>query len=213
METHEKSDEFRIWSRSVCYAVIRKTLEPLKKYITKGIHLKCGDGVTRLCFSVLCQYIADMKEQWLLCCMKQQTCPKCHYGVNSDITGIQHITSRSDDLMREARLAAQGSETAEVIYVALRYHGDKPFTTEYPYNNGILSAVGWDLLQQVSKCFKDHLLNRWIFSLITSVWCELVMKKFKIGVMKAEIDSRFTLVPGYPNLRRFSNGVFTENHY
>src|SRR5947208_17034236 len=126
--------------------------------------------------------------------MKQQTCPKCHYGVDFYITDIQYITSRSDDLMREARLAAQGSETAEVIYVALRYHGDKPFTTEYPYNNGILSAVGWDLLQQVSKCFKDYLLNRCIFPLITSAWCELGVWKFKIEVVMIEIDSWFTLV-------------------
>ena len=75
--------------------------------------------------------------------------------------------------MKEARLAVQGSETAEVICIALGYHGDEPFTTEYSYNNGILSAVGLDLLHQVSKCFKDHLLNRWIFPLITSAWCEL----------------------------------------
>src|SRR5438477_9566964 len=135
--------------------------------------------------------------------MKQQTCPKCHYGVDFYITDIQYITSRSDDLMREARLAAQGSETAEVIYVALRYHGDEPFTTEYSYNNGILSAVGLDLLHQVSKCFKDYLLNRWIFPLITSAWYRLGIGKFKIGVMKPEIDSQFTLVPGYLNLRHF----------
>ena len=213
VETHEKSEEFRIWSRSVCHAVIRKTLEPLEKYMTKGIHLKCGDGVTRLCFPVLCQYIADMEEQWLLCCMKQQTCPKCHHGVDSDITGIPHITPRSDDLMRDARMAAQGSQTAEDICVALGFHADEPFTTEYPYNNGILSAVGPDLLHQVSKCFKDHLLNRWVFPLITSTWCGPGAGKFKIGVVKAEIDSRFALVPGYPNLRRFPNGVFTENHH
>ena len=57
-------------------------------------------------------------------------------------------------------MAAQGSKAAEAICIALGYHADEPFTTEYPYNNGILSAVGLDLLHQVSKCFKDHLLNR-----------------------------------------------------
>ena len=108
---------------------------------------------------------------------------------------------------------AQGFETAEVICIVLGYHGDEPFTTEYSYNNSILSTVGPDLLHQVSKCFKDHLLNRWIFLLITSAWCELGMKKFKIGVVKAEIDSQFALVPRYPNLCRFPNGIFTENHH
>ena len=77
--------------------------------------------------------------------MKQQTCPKCHYEVDFNITGIQHITPKSDDLMREAQLVAQGSETAAVIYIALKYYGDEPFTTEYFYNNGILSTVGPDL--------------------------------------------------------------------
>ena len=31
--------------------------------------------------------------------------------------------------------------------------------------------------------------------------------------LEIKIDSRFALIPGYPNLRRFANGIFTDNHH
>jgi hypothetical protein len=67
-----------------------------------GIKLLCADGAQRLCVPVLCEYIADMEEQWLLTNLVRQTCPKCSHRHDTDTTndrppverGVQSIQSQ-----------------------------------------------------------------------------------------------------------------------
>src|SRR3981189_2347857 len=42
-----------------------------------GTLMLCADGKKRLCFPILCQYISDMEEQWLLTNQVKPACPKC----------------------------------------------------------------------------------------------------------------------------------------
>ena len=42
-----------------------------------GINLLCPDGQRRLCHPILCQYIADYQEQFLISCITNGCCPKC----------------------------------------------------------------------------------------------------------------------------------------
>src|SRR5216117_3749527 len=72
---------FQSWSRMVIHSVIRHVLRPLEESMKNSIQLKCADGVERLCYPVLCEYIADMEEQWLLSCLKRTACPKCHIHI------------------------------------------------------------------------------------------------------------------------------------
>ena len=39
--------------------------------------MDCADGTRRHCVPVLCQYLGDMEEQWLLTCQIKPACPKC----------------------------------------------------------------------------------------------------------------------------------------
>jgi len=217
VEKHQKSPEFRLWSRKLIHTVIESVLAPIEMYMRTGIKLRCADGADRRCFPVLCEYIADMEEQWLLGCLKKPSCPKCYIGINSEETvgshhgrvsdSIHH--SRTDVEASRIRLALQNDKMEPQAVYALGYHQDAPFSVNYPLG-GILDAVGPDLLHQVSKCFMDYLLSVWILPLMLKFWAK---KKISAKDLEIEIDSRFALIPGYPNLRRFANGIFTDNHH
>jgi hypothetical protein len=197
----------------------------------EGIRITCGDGKTRLCFPVLCEYIADMEEQWLLTCLIRPTCPKCpkryieqspllprgrHRGSSASTTGQRYNASdlRTDETANEIYASLDGLMDCErkekVSELAGKgYHPDPPFSLAYPFN-GILDSVGPDLLHGVSKCFKDYVLDKWLLPVMISYWQR---KKFSEDALKAEIDARFAVMPTHQNLRRFSNGILCQTHH
>ena len=215
VEKHQKSPEFRLWSRKLIHTVIESVLVSIQEHMRNGIKLRCADGADRLCFPVLCEYIADMEEQWLLTCLKKSSCPKCYFGINLEEMAGNHKCRVSDSIghcrtdaeASRIRFALQNDEMEPQAVYALGYHEDTPFSVNYPLG-GILNAVGPDLLHQVSKCFMDYLLTVWILPLMQKYWA-----KRKISAKNLEIEIRFALIPGYPNLRRFANGIFTDNHH
>jgi len=73
VEKHQKSPEFRLWSRKLIHTVIESVLVSIQEHMRNGIKLRCADGADRLCFPVLCEYIADMEEQCLLTCLKKSS--------------------------------------------------------------------------------------------------------------------------------------------
>ena len=201
-----------------------------------GTKLLCADGAQRLCVPVLCEYIADMEEQWLLTNLVRQTCPKCSHRHDTDTTndrppverGVQSIQSqlqtngqlesnqnrryvRTDKESRQLR-NAYWTDTDDVeLSELLRsrgYHPEFPFSHRYRFG-GILDAVGPDLLHQISKCFMDYLFRRWIHPLMYIAAAKKDCTKAQIDT---ELDSRFALMPLYPDLRRFRNGILTEDH-
>jgi hypothetical protein len=84
IETHHETEEFRHWSRSVVHAVIRDVMAPIERVMRNGVQMTCADGAERLCFPLLCEYIGDMPEQWLLTCLVQPACTKCLYRGTPD---------------------------------------------------------------------------------------------------------------------------------
>ena len=212
----------------VIHSVIRHVLRPLEESMKNGIRLKCADGVERLCYPVLCEYIADMEEQWLLTCLKRTACPKCHIHIpnanerletrakNDEIFcqtapefGIAGRSSpRSDDTAFKIRLAFENDELDSDVLDVMGYHPELPFSYDYPIG-GILNSVGPDLLHQISKCFHDYIIEKFIYPLIEKYHGN----NANMADLRKEFDSRFALMPGYPNLRRFVNGILTENHH
>ena len=187
---------------------------PIEEVMRTGIRLDCADGVKRLCFPVLCEYIADMEEQWLLSCQIRPACVKCHFPHKDASTSGPGVTpesfrSRTDEHARQTRAAGKRLDLEPTAVNAQGYHMDGPFSRNY-WIGGIQDALGPDLLHQVSKCFMDYLLQKWIFPLIDIHWEK---RKVSKGAVKTEIDSRFAMIPGYPNLRRFARGVFTSTHH
>jgi len=143
---------------------------PIEEVMRTGIRLDCADGVKRLCFPVLCEYIADMEEQWLLSCQIRPACVKYHFPRKDASTsgpGVapESFRSRTDEHARQTRAGGKRLDLEPTAVNAQGYHMDGPFSRNY-WIGGIQDALGPDLLHQVSKCFMDYLLQKWIFPLI-----------------------------------------------
>src|SRR5436190_21433133 len=59
-------------------------MTPIESVMKNGVRMACADGAERLCFPLLCEYIGDMPEQWLLTCLVQPACTKCLYRGTPD---------------------------------------------------------------------------------------------------------------------------------
>jgi hypothetical protein len=85
---------------------------------------------TRRCVPVLCQYIADMEEQWLLTCTIKPTCPKCyHRGREYEADDEGH------DLENDWRPPQEGSCRTDSDALRDRIH--------YADDTRILSQLGY----------------------------------------------------------------------
>src|SRR6202035_969532 len=207
------------------HSVLRSVLAPIETIMRKGKLMNCADGATRHCFPVLCQYIADLEEQWLLTCLIQPTCPKCpkrsmklhrQSGVNRNMSveaiSQQKITETRTD--SDAKLArnhyySNKTDAAKAVLNRQGYHRPSPFSVDYPYG-GILAAVGPDLLHQLSKCSMDYLFDQWIYKLTLGT---AKAKKISQTDLDVEIDARFALVPKYPGLKHFNEGMLSQEHH
>ena len=225
LETHENDVEVQLWHRRVFHTVIESVLAPIQQIMSTGEVMFCADHAQRLCFPILCQYIGDMEEQWLLTCMVRQHCPKCyhHHEIQRNSKFTQQIAStrrlpqrrhpppnskRTDLDAQQCRKAYRSQPNNAVAPQLLGYHRDAPFSRLYPLG-GTIDAVGPDLLHQISKCFMDYLIKSWIWKLIEITW----KGKASLDQVKLEFDARFAVMPKYTNLQRFNDGIMAEKHY
>jgi len=222
IEIHHETEEFRHWSRSVVHAVIRDVMAPIERVMQNGVRMTCADGAERLCFPLLCEYIGDMPEQWLLTCLVQPACTKCLYrgtpdandlrftrrnAVNKINQDLANNHPRTDTHALEHRVRYRNDESVPLR--ALGYHPQIPFSINYPFGTGIIDAVGPDLLHHISKCFMDYLMKEWIWNLMKITWKG---RGFSKAQLKMEFDSRFALIPEYTGLQQFEHGVLTKTH-
>jgi hypothetical protein len=199
-------------------------LRPLAKWTEEGVSLYCADRSMRLCFPVLSNYIADMEEQWLLACMIKGSCPKCLSPRGNLETGGRQrrltwakasAPERTDSHAQDYRRCMHTSARCPCPRYQkdeqrqLSYHPNIPFTDSYVHG-GILDALGPDLLHQVSKCFKDYLLDTWLTALVK---IHAKHRGYNEATILAELDVRFMAMPTYRNLRRFHKGIFTQKHH
>jgi len=87
------------------------------------------------------------------------------------------------------------------------YHQTFPYSHDYPFN-GILDAVGLDLLYSISKVFMDYVFEKWLYPLMKQVWC--AEKGKKIEELNAKLNARFAVMSQYQGLRWFRNGIFSQ---
>jgi hypothetical protein len=86
VEANKGTEEYRGYCRDVFHTVIQETLRPLVDAMHNGVLIRCSDGIERLCFPVLCQYIADMEEQVVLASIVKGWCPNlwfCGQGLGT----------------------------------------------------------------------------------------------------------------------------------
>ena len=183
-----------------------------------GVKLLCADGRERLCFPIMCQYIADMEEQWLLGNQIRHSCPKCT-GRRGDLEAFRVLSANEQPahrmpparLDKDARIMREQFQRGEIGLTKLEevsYHPSAPFSQNYPYG-GINDALSPDLLHQASKSFNDHLIK----SILLPFMKASFKGKGKEVDLLTETDLRFALMTPFPGLRRFVKGVFTQNHH
>src|SRR5579859_7001719 len=275
VEQHNKN-KFHDYSHVVFHSVINDVMKPIENAMHNGLVLDCADGVRRVCVPVLCQYIADMEEQWKLTCLIQPSCTKCfhrHVDLNRPRTinksagrNVEHASmmetdapnsededseeecdgertetfannapdqqnwsdDESDDSDSEfelpppntvktdrsvARFRLRSKRDPDFVpqLKGLGLHQQEPFSAKYPFG-GILDAVCPDLLHQISKCFMDHLLDKWIVPLM--YWYgEKQQPRASNDQVNQEFDARFALMPSAMQLRRFPSRIFADNHH
>jgi len=208
VEDNKGTEEYRGYCRDVFHTVIQETLRPLVDAMHNGVSIRCSDGVERLCFPVLCQYIADMEEQVVLASIVKGWCPKCLAPTGElepqGPRGRISVPPRTDADARNARRNLDPSDLREQ-----GYHVNETFCADYPCG-GIIDSLGPDLLHQAAKCFWDHLLEKCIKPLILDYWSD--QKKVPERRVLAEIDARFSIMPKYFGLRRFTKGIYNKQH-
>jgi len=210
IDKHSNNDDYREWHRALVHSTIKMVLEPLVDLMRTGIRLYCADGKERLCFPILCQHIGDMEEQWLLACMKKPDCPKCIIiNPGTQLHDPRNRTIRTDAHAANARERQKHGEITLRELMDLGYHKTKPYASEFPHN-GILDSLCPDLLHGVSKCFSDYIMKRFIWPYMQYSWKK---KGVAASLLRMEFDSRFALVPSYMGLRRFKDGILTQNHH
>jgi Plavaka transposase len=197
--------------------------------MSSGFPIVCADRRERHCYPVLSQYIADMEEQVHLASVIKGRCPKClapgmrletkpqapggrkraRPVTTSDpsLADGSYYARRTDGHAAQIRQKARRANDNQILQTQ-GYHINEPFSSAYPLG-GILEALCPDLLHQPPKCFMDHLWSKIVHPLLVR-HCQ--KEKLKEKDLLMELDSRFILMPKYPNLRRFTKGVFTQNH-
>jgi hypothetical protein len=141
--------KYREYCRDIFHKVIEETLKPLADVMHSGIAIQCSDGVERLCFPILSQYIADMEEQVILGGIIKGHCPKCLGTTGKLETQPAAGTNpyplpRTDTHARNARHRAIEIDNPQELR-RLGYHANEPFSALYPRGR-ILDALGPDLL-------------------------------------------------------------------
>ncbi|KAJ3728088.1 hypothetical protein DFJ43DRAFT_1133141 [Lentinula guzmanii] len=182
----------------------KKAWPPLQHAGRHGVKMICADGFERLVYAFLAAYMADYPEQCLICCCKENSCPRCTIKPNERGQLIYSLP-RSPALTLVALSAeARGEKPEEFRSQNLR--PINPFWEDLPHCN-IFECMTPDLLHQLQKgVFGDHVAK----------WAQSAMGDEKLA--EKEMDNRFRTMSPNPNLRHFSKGIssitqWTGNEY
>ncbi|KAK7459537.1 hypothetical protein VKT23_009520 [Stygiomarasmius scandens] len=171
---------------------MKKILEPLEKAGREGVKMICADGYERLVFPLLGAYIADYPEQCLVCCCKENSCPRC--TVDPQKRGdLVHSILRSPETTVQA-LYDESKGLGLPAFHEQQLRPINPFWVNLPHCN-IFECITPDLLHQLHKgLFGDH-VSKWARATIPSG--------------KEEVDRRFRTMTPHPSVRHFSKGIST----
>ncbi|KAI1794920.1 hypothetical protein LXA43DRAFT_1091504 [Ganoderma leucocontextum] len=164
-------------------------LAPLVEAGKTGVRMTCADGQIRLIFPILAAYIADHPEQCLICCCKENRCPRCIVPRLDRGELTTHALRNQPVSANILACKARGEDVPQFDIQGLR-PVPHPFWAELPHTN-IFAAISPDILHQLHKgVIKEHLVS-WVTTLVG----------------KDELDARFKTVSGYHGLRHFKNGI------
>jgi len=172
------------------YSAVRTLLSPLRNLdITgPGLNWDCADGSQRQCYHLLAAWVGDYAEQVMAAQVSYGACPMCEIpkGVLMghstfrplDNTGYQHAYLELLD------------ETYINVLHSLGVHAIRNQFCQY-------------LLCNVCRLWQPDELHQLLLGLVKDLLHRL-LKYLKARNLMDQFDNRFTSVPRYPGLQRFS---------
>ena len=169
-------------------------LEPLERAGREGIEMECADGWIRRVYPLLAAYIADYPEQCLVCCCKENSCPKCLVRPKERDSPVSSVLQDPEKTRQILVDQLNGLHPKEFKDQNLR--PINPFWMNLPHCD-IFACMTPDLLHQLHKgVFSDH-VAKWA---VESV-------EVDEGIGKEAVDSRFCTMSHHPSLRHFKCGI------
>lgn len=167
--------------RELFHQSMARVLEPLRSAGQEGVEMEDADGKVRHTHPIYAIHLADYQEQVLIGCCKGCRCPMCRAALKS--LGILKTYEPQWTL-----------ETAEAIKAGTDFDLNSvssPYWERLPLVR-LHTLFPPDALHQLLKgMFKNH-----VFS-----WCRGATGNDN------EIDRRFKVLPPFPTLKHFRNGV------
>ncbi|KAJ7212295.1 hypothetical protein GGX14DRAFT_361880 [Mycena pura] len=164
-------------------------LAPLRAAGCGGEKMACADGYVRYMMPILAAYIADYPEQCLVCCCRENSCPRCL--VNEKLRGDLTDSRPRDpaETIRILRAQANGEKPKE--FKEQNLHAIDPFWVDFPHCN-IFDAMTPDPLHEEHNGYFDHVV-KWSTAALSG------------GA--DELDAQFKAMSPHSSLRHFKKGI------
>ncbi|KAL1715521.1 hypothetical protein EV715DRAFT_207209 [Schizophyllum commune] len=194
----KRSDEgYRLF-----HECMRDLLHPLVKAAQDGVEMTCSDGWVRRIHPILSAYVADYPEQCLVCCIRENACPRCTVPphLRGDPSPVN--TVYRDPKSTISALVDHGKGLDEPEFVDLNLRAVDPFWSEMQYCD-IFACMTPDILHQLHLgLFKEH-YRKWAMQCFPGT----------SGERKAEMDARFRTMSIHQSMRHFGKGISTTTQW
>ncbi|KAJ7199445.1 hypothetical protein GGX14DRAFT_373189 [Mycena pura] len=157
---------------------------------TRRAKMGCADGYVRQMMLILAAYVADYPEQCLVCCCRENSCPRCLVRPESRGDTSDAPWREPGETLRILREQAQGEKPSEFTEQNLR--PIDPFWADFPHCNIFASQTPDKLHELDNGVFGDHVV-KWSTEALTG--------------KKPELDARFMAMSPHPSLRHFKKGI------
>ncbi|KAH9839785.1 uncharacterized protein C8Q71DRAFT_703179 [Rhodofomes roseus] len=172
-----------------------RLLQPLRQAGLEGREMTCADRCVRRVHPILAAYTADYPEQCLVCCCKENSCPRCTVPPPRRGEQLYSPPRNVNETLDALQAHKNGEESARFTSEQLRPVYE-PFWATLPHCD-IFASIMPDILHQLHKgMFKEHILS----------WCTTLAGT-------DEIDRRFRAMTDFPGLRHFQNGISTVSQW
>ncbi|KAH9835642.1 uncharacterized protein C8Q71DRAFT_762915 [Rhodofomes roseus] len=186
---------FRSFKRQLYHASLGNILTPLRPGMSTPEVVRCPDAHFRRAVYGIGPNTQDYPEQALAACVVEGWCPIC-FGHHNDLDAGADQGRRTEEFT-EALVAMLDERALWQDYGIVS--NVIPYTNDFPRAD-IHELLSGDLLHQIIKPFKDHLVD-WIIILLIIIYGEALA-----SVILDELDRRLATMPPFVGLRHFPQG-------
>ncbi|KAH9927359.1 uncharacterized protein B0H18DRAFT_1118615 [Fomitopsis serialis] len=192
---HQNTTAFRTFKRQLYHASVAAVLDPLRPAMSTPEVVRCPDSHFRRALYGVGPNLMDYPEQALAACIVEGWCPVCPGPFNDLDAGFmqgRRSEELTEELVRRFDTKLLWEEYGIVANVI-------PYTNNFPRAD-IHELLSGDLLHQVIKPFKDHVVD-W-----TIDYLKIEHGEGRAAEIVDEIDRRIAAMPPFAGLRHFRQG-------